>query len=178
MQRASKRQWVLKPQDIVVALKLHVLGAEQLSYAALAKALYLSPFEAHAAVQRLVAARLAANVEGRVRPVVASLRTFVVRGLQFAYPPVRGEVTIGVPTAFAAKPLKEMLVGSSELPLVWPDPSGRLRGQALLPLYGKAPRAAVEDAQLHELLALVDALRVGQARERDLAARLLEERLR
>jgi hypothetical protein len=40
------------------------------------------------------------------------------------------------------------------------------------------PLAAKSDPALYELLALFDALRMGQARERELASRLLEERLR
>jgi hypothetical protein len=74
-------------------------------------------------------------------------------------------------------PLKDLFVGPKELPPVWPDPAGRARGQTLMPLYPKLPAAAREDARLYELLALVDALRIGQARERNVAARLLEERL-
>jgi hypothetical protein len=177
MRRAAGRQWVLKPQDLVVAFKFVVLGPEKLSYAALAKALHLSQFEVHAAVQRLIAARLATNIEGRIRPVMGSLQSFILCGAQFAYPAVRGEATIGLPTAHAVAPLKELIVGPAELPPVWPDSLGKVRGQALLPLYPKAPRAAKGDPRLYELLALFDALRIGQARERDLAARLLEEQL-
>ena len=178
LRRAASRQWVLKPQDLVVALKLFVLGPEKLSYAALGKALHLSPYEAHAAVQRLIAARLATSIAGRIRLVVGSLQSFIVRGALYAYPPVRGAVTIGMPTAHAVAPLKDLVVGNNEIPPVWPDPAGKVRGQALLPLYPSAPRAARDDPRLYELLALFDALRIGQARERDLATRLLEERLR
>jgi len=46
-----------------------------------------------------------------------------------------------------------------------------------MPLYEKLPLAAVADAALYELLALFDALRMGQARERELAVKLLDERL-
>src|SRR5450755_3863993 len=120
LRRAAGRQWVLKPQDLVVALKLFVLGPEKLSYAALGKSLHLSQFEVHAAVQRLTAARLATNLEGRIRPVMASLRSFIMRGAPYAYPPVRGEVTIGTPTAHAVAPLKDLIVASEELPFVWP----------------------------------------------------------
>src|SRR5262245_6898200 len=98
LRRASRRQWVLKPQDLAVALKLVTLHGEQVSYAALAKQLRLSQFEVHAAVQRLIVARLAVERDGAVRPNMAALRTFVVNGAPFVYPPVRGEVTIGVPT--------------------------------------------------------------------------------
>ena len=178
LRRAASRQWVLKPQDLVVALKLFILGHEKLSYAALGKALYLSQFEAHAAVQRLIAAKLATSLEGRVRPVMAALRSFILRGAPYAYPSVRGEVTVGVPTAHGAAPLKDLVVGAAELPPVWPDPEGKVRGQSLLPLYPKAPRAALEDRRLYELLALFDALRIGQAREREMASKLIEERLK
>jgi hypothetical protein len=177
MRRHAHRQWVLKPQDLVVALKLYSLGANALSYAQLGHALHLSQFEAHAAVQRLMAARLVTRIGSRTRPVVASLKNFLVNGAVYAYPAVRGEVTVGVPTAQAVAPLKELVVGSAELPPVWPDPQGEVRGQALLPLYPTAPRAAQGDPKLYELLALFDALRVGQARERNLAAHLLDERL-
>jgi hypothetical protein len=37
LRRASTRQWVLKPQDLAVALKLVTLQGARLSYAALAK---------------------------------------------------------------------------------------------------------------------------------------------
>jgi len=178
LRRAGSRQWVLKPQDLVVALKLFILGHEKLTYAALGKALYLSQFEAHAAVQRLIAAKLATSLEGRVRPILPALRNFIVRGAPYAYPPVRGEVTIGVPTAQGVAPLSELVVEAGELPPVWPDPEGKVRGQSLLPLYPKAPRAALEDRRLYELLALFDAIRIGQAREREIAAKLVEERLK
>lgn len=177
MQRAQHRQWVLKPQDLVAALKLHLLGADFRSYAQLAGALHLSGFEAHAALQRLVAARLAVEIDGRIRPVQASLRSFLIRGAPFAYPAVRGPVTIGIPTAHAVAPLLGVTPISDELPPVWPNPEGAVRGEALLPLYPGAVGAALDDPKLHELLALFDALRCGQARERELAARHLEDRL-
>jgi hypothetical protein len=47
----------------------------------------------------------------------------------------------------------------------------------LLPLYENLPLAAQDDPAFYELLALFDALRAGQARERELAKKLLEERL-
>ena len=46
-----------------------------------------------------------------------------------------------------------------------------------MPLYPKLPLAAARDQALYELLALFDALRIGQAREREMARKLLEERL-
>ena len=52
-----------------------------------------------------------------------------------------------------------------------------MRGMALIPLYPSAPLAALRSPALYENLALFDALRTGNARERALAERLFEERL-
>lgn len=175
MKRASNRQWVLKPQDLAIALKLLVLKGQWKPYAELGKEMYLSQFEAHASVQRLLAARLVAQVEGPPQPIKPALRQFVIYGAPYTYPPVHSEITIGFPTAHGVSPLKEKMLPSSELPPVWPHPQGSVRGQGLLPLYEKLPLAAADDPELYELLALFDVLRAGQAREREIAKNLLEE---
>jgi hypothetical protein len=55
---------------------------------------------------------------------------------------------------------------------VWPDADGDVRGVTLDPLHKTVPKAARKDpVLLHELLALVDALRDGRARERRIAER-------
>lgn len=175
--RNAHRQWALRPQDLVVALKLYGFGADIPSYVQLGRSLHLSQFEAHAAVQRLIAARLATRIDSRIQPVVASLKNFLINGAVYTYPAVRGEITIGIPTAQAVAPLNALMVGSTELPSVWPHPQGDVRGQSLLPLYPGVPGAVQNDSRLYALLALFDALRIGQARERNLAAHLINERL-
>lgn len=177
MKRASSRQWVLKPQDLAIALKLVALQGKWLPYAVLAEATRMSRFEAHAAVQRLMAARLVVDLGDSPVPVMSALRSFLIYGAPFTYPAVRGEMTIGFPTAHSASPLKDMMMASSEPPLVWPHPEGIMRGAGLLPLYENLPLAARDDEKFYELLALFDALRAGQARERELAKKLLEERM-
>lgn len=69
-------------------------------------------------------------------------------------------------------------LGDEDL-VVWPSESrvGRVRGRVLAPLYRSVPLAASEDSTLHEYLALVDAIRVGRARERALAKEELNRRL-
>ncbi len=171
------RQLVLKPQDFAVGLKLVVIQSAPYSYAELAQAMRLSKFEAHSAVQRLLAARLAIDEGGAVRPAAAILGSFAVGGAPYAFPPVRGGVTIGFPTAYAVPPLSEQVVSADELPPVWPHPEGPARGLALAPLYPSLPLAAAADAELYALLALFDGLRIGRAREREIAGRLLRERI-
>ena len=144
IRRASGRQWVLKPQDLAVALKLVSLQGEQMSYAALAKQMRLSPFEVHAAVQRLTAAHLVTKHAGPIRPIMAALRAFVISGAPYAYPPVRGEATIGFPTSHGVPPLSEQIQASADLSPVWPHPEGTTRGQGVLPPYEQLPLAAVD----------------------------------
>jgi len=63
-------------------------------------------------------------------------------------------------------------------PLVWPHPEGEVRGESIEPLYPSAVDAARRDSRLYECLALVDALRIGRAREKKLAIDQLTARLR
>lgn len=169
---------LLKPQDLLVLLKLVALGRGPWTYAALAADLGMSSSEVHAAVKRTLAARLATERNGMIMPVVSTLNEFIAHGVPYVFVPDRGELTRGLPTAHAASPLKEALASSTEPPPVWPDPEGNVRGMAFSPLYASAPKAARRDAKLYELLALVDAVRGGRARERAVALKMLDERLK
>lgn len=175
--RLSQAQWSLKPQDLAMALKLVALGGLRLGYAELASAMSLSVFEAHACVARLTAARLLTDVDGAPMLVMTAFRPLLLLGAPYFFPAVRGEVTVGFPTAYGVEPLKSKVMFSDDLPPVWPHPDGPVRGVTLLPLYPRLPLAAQLDPKLYELLALFDALRMGQAREREMARKMLEERL-
>ena len=54
---------------------------------------------------------------------------------------------------------------------------GQVQGAAVQPLYSSVPGAARRDPALYDLLALVDALRIGRARERSLAEKEITQRL-
>ncbi len=168
---------VLKPQDLLVLLKLVSLGAERWNYATLAEGLGMSSSEVHAAVKRALAARLAAEAGGAPFPLIPALGEFVAHGVPYVFVPERGGPTRGMPTAHAATPLRELFATSGEFPPVWPDPSGEARGLAFSPLYPSVPKAARADPKLYELLALVDAVRDGRARERAMASSMLKDRL-
>ena len=165
----------LKPQDIVILLKLVVRGPSPWSFSALAQELAMSPSEVHGGLKRAAAARL--YDPQRKRPLVAPLEEFLFHGIKYAFPPDRGALTRGMPTSYAASPLNGLLGGSDEPPPVWPDAEGPARGVLFSPLFESVPKAAKRDAALYELLALVDALREGRARERELAEQLLREKL-
>jgi hypothetical protein len=82
-----------------------------------------------------------------------------------------------MPTATAAPVLQGELVSMDEHIFVWPDPLGDKRGQELIPLFRSVPDAARHDPDLYDLLALVDAIRLGKSRESRVAQQLLKKRL-
>lgn len=169
---------ILKPQDVVVLLKLVAIGKTGWSFSTLSVDLFMSSSEVHAGIHRAKAAKLAVKTIDRVTPVIRSLEEFVIHGLRYVYVPDRGEMTRGMPTLHAGPPLSRMLVPSNDPPPVWPDAEGEVRGQSFSPLYKSVPKAARKDHRLYELLVLADAIRGGHARERDIAIKELSKRIR
>lgn len=129
----------------------------------------------HAAERRLEAARILEPTEKTINKE-AFLR-FLVHGVPYAFAVSEKEVTRGMPTAWAAPVLADHFAATNQLPPVWSDPNGRVQGVAVKPLYASAPKAAKQNVEFYDLLALVDALRIGRVRERKLAEQELEERL-
>jgi len=168
----------LKPQDIVVALKLLSYPQQRPPFSVMAADLGLSPSEVHGAMKRLQSARLIHGPGMENKAILSALEEFLIHGVKYAFPAKRGSVTRGIPTSYAASPLKAEIVFGDELPPVWPWPEGDARGVALEPLYKSVPSAALHDPALYELLALVDAIRDGRARERQIAERELTKRIR
>ena len=165
----------LKPQDIVILLKLVTIGDRPWSFSSLANKLGMSPSEVHGGIGRATTARLF-DPHRRV-PIIRSLLELLVHGVKYIFPPEKGELTRGLPTSYAAPPLDSLLVQSDEPPPVWPTPEGKVRGFQFSPLYRSVPKAVANDQALYELLALVDAIRDGRARERELAVNELTKRL-
>ena len=169
---------VLKPQDVVVALKLLEFEGKRPAFAQIAAELSMSVAEVHAAVKRAQAAHLVHGPELGERPNSRALEEFLIHGLKYVFPAQHGPMTRGLPTSYAAEPLKRYIRAGDEPVPVWPSSSGPVRGTAFEPLYPSVPEAARQDSSLYELLALVDAIRDGRARERKIAERELITRLR
>lgn len=167
----------LKPQDVMVVLKLLSYKGARPPISVIAADLGLSPSEVHAGLKRLQRARLLHSSHMQEKPNLLALEEFLLHGLKYTFPAEHGQVTRGVPTAYAALPLKRHIASSDELPPVWPWSEGETRGTAFEPLYKTAPAAALRDPLLYELLALVDAIRDGRTRERKIAGRELLKRL-
>ena len=97
----------------------------------------------------------------------------LVHAIANVYPAVLGPPTRGVPTAHAGAGFAARL-SAVEL-YVWPSEEANAYGPALLPLHPSVPKVALEAPAFHELMALIDVIRVGRARERRLAEQRLAE---
>lgn len=175
---------ILKPQDVVVLLKIIALGGKGWSYPTLAAELSVSASEVHSGLRRAIAARLAESDlaekrrdGGMVAVRRGALEEFLVHGVKYAFPPDRGGATRGMPTAHASQFFDGVIEPDKEMVPVWPDPLGKTRGYAFSPLYRSVPKAARSDVRLYELLAHLDAIRDGRARERDIAIKAMKKRL-
>lgn len=166
----------LRPQDVLVLAKLVSYSVRRPPMAQMAGALGLSPSQVHASLKRLERSRLIGP--STHEPKLRAVEEFLLHGVKYVFPASRGDATRGTPTAYAAPPLSDAISPGGDLPPVWPDADGRVRGLTLEPLHKAVPKAAKHDTLLYELLALIDALREGRARERQLAERELTARLR
>ena len=185
----------IKSQDVVVLLKLVSLQEQEQSepggsegnirveapYSVrnLESRLGISKTEVNASFKRILSTGMAIkdHKTGRPKANRRSLYNFIVHGLKFVFPAAPGAMTRGIPTAFAAPMLKDLLFRGGNYIYVWPSAGGRDIGQSVQPLFKSVPEAVGKDGNLYEYLALVDAIRLGNQREMGLAKDRLSERL-
>ncbi len=164
---------MLRPQDIVVLIKLLIEESGSWNQISLAKSLFISQSEISESLKRSAYARLLQNKGKEVaRQSFMGLLQF---GVPYIFPQQPGAQVRGIPTAHSAEPLASLISSSENY--VWPHAKGHMRGQSILPFYPSVIHAVEVDQQLYEYLALVDAIRVGRARERNLALELLNNKI-
>jgi hypothetical protein len=192
----GQRTVTMKSQDIVVLLKLLSLqdqelktGADQLrseslggdpySVRNLEALLGISKTEIAQSIKRSIASGIARkdSRSNEPRPHRRNLFEFLIHGLRFVFPARLGAIQRGLPTAFAAPMLKDLLVSGGTYDYVWPHAGGQQMGQTIDPLFKSVPDAALRDEQLYEYLALADAVRIGNQREVGLATDHLKSKI-
>jgi len=181
----------MKSQDILLLLKVLSLEKSELdsvpdsehgsqtSARNLAALTGVGKTEVNASLNRSIDVGLAKmSVRGKSLLINKKpLLEFIVHGIKYVFPVKPAEMTRGIPTAFAAPVLNKKLMSAGDLICVWPDASASDMGQAILPLYKTVPIAIKQDKQLYEYLALVDAIRIGRARESKIAITELSKRI-
>jgi hypothetical protein len=163
----------MKPQDVVVLLKLILEEGNPWTQISIAKALLMSQSEVSESLARSGYARLLYEKGRKVarQPFVDLLQY----GIALVFPQQPGNVVRGIPTAHSATPLNKLI--QSDDNYVWPYAKGNVRGHAIQPLYHSVLPLIENDIELYEMLALVDALRAGKAREKSLAVDLLKKKI-
>ena len=161
----------MRPQDIVILLKIIALGKNTWQLKDLARQLYISPSEVSESLNRSFLAGLIDYDKKKVSR--QRLMEFLQYGLHYVFPQHPGAMANGMPTAHAHTYMRQYF--SSDVVYVWPDLHGKVRGLTIEPFYPKQTEAAKEDEELYKLLALVDVLRVGRTREIKVAAEKLSK---
>ena len=162
----------IKSQDILLLLKIISENNPKWNQEPMAHSLGLSQSEVSESVAR---SKYAGLLDPKGKAVMKmALMEFLQYGLRYVFPQKPGAVVRGLPTSHSASPLKEQIQSTENY--VWPYRKGTVRGHSIMPLYPSVPEAVLKDKKLHELLSLVDALRVGRAREKELAIIELKKR--
>ncbi|WP_136805150.1 hypothetical protein [Desulfosediminicola flagellatus] len=107
----------------------------------------------------------------------AIIYNFIIHAIKYVFPAELSSMTRGIPTSFSSPALNQIVVTAGEFIYVWPDPRGKKMGQSVTPLFPTVPFAVRKDKSLYEYLSLVDAIRIGNAREVKLAKEQLHLKL-
>ncbi|MBD3749950.1 MAG: hypothetical protein IE931_10670 [Sphingobacteriales bacterium] len=158
----------MRPHDIVVLLKIISLNKDWMNKD-LASELFISNSEISESLNRSMIARLISPDKKKV--FKKALLNFIENGLGYVFPIEPGQMGRGILTAHSAPILKDYFA-SNEV-YVWGTPDGDARGQMIAPLYPNQIKAVKIDPKLYNMLALVDAVRLGKPREQTKAIELL-----
>ena len=193
-----KKHSGMRPQDILIILKIiagskiggawntsNLLQEDPIPYLnqatflppnnkSLAASLQISEAEVSESLRRSNYAGLILDLKLKLINKKALL-DFLFYGLKYVFPARPGALVRGVPTAQSAPPLDNLIVSDENF--VWEYAEGTVRGQLIEPLYPTVPAVVLNDANLHQLLALADAIRTGSARTVRLASEELEKRI-
>lgn len=163
----------MRPQDVIILLKLAIESEEGCRIKDLSSKLHISASEVSESINRSLIAGLLMP-DSRVVNKEPFLK-FLEHGLQYVFPAQLGPVMKGIFTAHSESSL--YLSFSSEEKLVWADDMGKERGPSILPLYPTVIKAVKKDHILYKLLALCDIIRIGDISDKNKAIWHIRETL-
>jgi hypothetical protein len=170
----------MKGQDILLLVSLHVMnkhGAEDQSVRQLASITGIGKSEVSNAIKRNEnAGLLKKHIRSKKLMVnIPAMLEFLLGGLKYVFPATPGALARGVATGFDCPLLKDIVLSDKAAPYVWPDGSGELMGQSIEPLFASVPESAKQNEATYKILALIDALRIGNPREYSIAKEMLTQ---
>jgi hypothetical protein len=161
----------MRPQDIVILLKILTTSDPEWQYRDLSAQLFISISEISESLHRSHIAGLVDESKRKIRR--QSLMEFIRYGLQYVFPEVPGTMVTGIPTAHSHPFYSQQF--KSEMNYVWPDDGGNMRGLSIQPLHKFVVKAVRQDELLYKLLASIDIIRVGKTRELKVAIEELQK---
>jgi DNA-binding transcriptional MocR family regulator len=168
---------MLSPADIYVLTGVISSDQDSRTLRDLAATLQVDHTLVHRALKRAENAGLYRATTKQVN--LASFEELTIHAARFIAPAHLGGLARGVPAAWAAEPISTAIhQADSEPPPVWPDALGAVRGQALEPVHPAAIQASQDAPELARLLSIIDSLRAGDLRVREVAATVLRDTLR
>jgi hypothetical protein len=162
------------------------LPAERYAVRGLSASLGIGKSEVAAALRRSMEVGLAymesglGNKDRRTETPRANgreLLDLLAHCVRYVFPARPGALARGIPTTFAAPVLAGDVLSAGEAICVWPHARGSRMGQTITPLFRSVPEAVQRDPDLYAMLALVDAIRIGNPRERSIARERLSQML-
>ncbi len=164
----------MKSQDVLVLIKVLLKEPKSWTMGQVAHELFISKSEVSLGIKRLkktglLIERLEDNV---VIPSEYALKEFFISGLKYFFPKEIGKTTRGTKTGISYCLINEIDSRDKEC-FVWEYEFGDVKGVTIKPLYHTVPKAVELDKSLHEILALIDIIRIGRIRE----VKLSKERL-
>jgi len=164
----------LRPQDVVILLKILTFSTDKWIMSDIAEALKISLSEVSGALERCRISGLISQNKRKVNKL--SFREFLIYGLKYVYPAQIGAPVRGLATAHSASPINAHITEGSDI-LVWANSKGTRRGNSVSPLYVTVPQIVTSQPELYEYLVIVDTLRIGRVREVEAAILELDKRL-
>lgn len=153
----------MRPQDIVILLKIIAKGNLPWQNKDLAAELYISPSEISESLYRSSLSGLI-DADQRKKVYRQSIMEFLEHGLHYVFPTEPGTMVNGIYTGHS-HPFMQQQFKAETLHYVWPEGRGNVRGLSIEPLYKGQVKAALQDEKLYLMLALLDVIRVGRVRE-------------
>ena len=155
----------LKPHDVALLLKVLSKGKDDWRQLDVALELNISQGEVAKSLARLRKSGFLSNKRVNRSATIE----FLIHGLQYVFPAEIGALSVGVPTAMSSPFFENKITQGHEDHYVWPSSKGSMRGQVIVPFYPQLAEAVLKDKKFYEILSLVEVLRVGRTREKNIA---------
>ncbi|MBK8503110.1 MAG: MarR family transcriptional regulator [Saprospiraceae bacterium] len=160
----------LYPQDVLILLMMVLEDKGPVYQKDIARRLHLSPAAVSYAVKRLKGLGLLSQDQSKI--MVQSLLDFVFYAIHLVFPAEVGSEARGILTA------NIQASQQTSKKYVWRSDRGEHFGQQVSPLYESVPLFVFDEPKLYQALACIDAIRVGNSREKKLAFNQLETMLK